>query len=697
MNISLKKVLLLISMYSFFALLAPTQISWIIMYFLCFGIVAFNILTKKTCVEDRINKRIYIFSSAMLLLIIAEDFVDRWLSSSIIKRISSCFGLNVITFLYIISFILVLLSIYFVAYMLHCLYNTSFFNIFLLSLIEFIQVQCSSLNTLSEKLCNSYSFALANIAFYYCINIFICLVFNKTKKALFVCFMLTTIFSFSCQFVVIFHGSPLFSSELRNVFTALNVIKNYSFSINMNMIFIFLLMIIGVCLIVFPTSQFSICFNRNCLLIFAVGISLFSSALFMTLPINNFDIYINIRDNGYVVMAADDIYKLANPFKKPIGYDDNILVNDSDQSTILNINPDIIVIMNETFYNLSNAVNVKMDNDYLKEFYSIDNASYGYTVVPCIGGGTNDSEYELLTSKSTYLLNSKSPFTWIDLNKSPSSIAQYLKECGYTTTAMHDSEPTNYNRNRAYSDIGFDNAYFNDYFDKSSYGNRNVTDESDYKKLIECYETNKDNNQFIFMLTFQNHGGYEQNDDSLDTIHVTEDYGDLSDDLNEYLTSVNYSAIAFKELTDYFENSEKPAIVCMIGDHAPSFINSLIDDNGSIENEIKKRAVPYVLWSNYGVDFSDCSGYASMTDLVPMIVEKARLPISSFYSTILDLREQFPIRTNFGYVVDSEGNYIKYNENEDKFKLLNNYYYMEYNSLIGGDDYLEELFLPNVK
>ena len=86
-----------------------------------------------------------------------------------------------------------------------------------------------------------------------------------------------------------------------------------------------------------------------------------------------------------------------------------------------------------------------------------------------------------------------------------------------------------------------------------------------------------------------------------------------------------------------------------------------------------------------------------MTNQVPMIVEKAGLPISSFYSTISELREQFPIRTNFGYVVDSKGNYIKYNENEDKFKLLNNYYCMEYNSLIGGDDYLEELFLPDVK
>ena len=49
--------------------------------------------------------------------------------------------------------------------------------------------------------------------------------------------------------------------------------------------------------------------------------------------------------------------------------------------------------------------------------------------------------------------------------------------------------------------------------------------------MIDHYDAMPDGPRFMYMLTFQNHGGYEKNDDSLDVIHVSEDFGDLTDDL----------------------------------------------------------------------------------------------------------------------------------------------------------------------
>jgi hypothetical protein len=60
--------------------------------------------------------------------------------------------------------------------------------------------------------------------------------------------------------------------------------------------------------------------------------------------------------------------------------------------------PDIILILNESFFDLSVYNNIQTDLDYLADFYSVEGATYGYAIAPYIGGGTNDSEFELLTS-----------------------------------------------------------------------------------------------------------------------------------------------------------------------------------------------------------------------------------------------------------------------------------------------------------
>ena len=362
--------------------------------------------------------------------------------------------------------------------------------------------------------------------------------------------------------------------------------------------------------------------------------------------------------------------------------------------------PDIILILNESFSDLETYTNINADIDYMDGFYNIPGATYGYAVVPSIGGGTNNSEFELLTSKSMYLLQ-HAPFTYMDQVLLSRGIVNYLNDLGYETTGMHCANPDNYSRNTAYPAMGFEKTRLGQ--DSFTYnemnGNRPWLDSDNYRDLIERYETADDEPRFMFLLTYQNHGGYEQNDSSMDTVHTQKDFGELTDEVNEFLSSIYLSCQAFKELTNYYSTVDRDVIICMVGDHAPSFVSSLpakkdreIGDEG-----INMRCVPYVIWSNFDADLSDVyTDCASMVDLVPMVLHAAGVPLSSFYQEILNMHEILPIRTSSGQYVDRDsiiGNYDSSDKYYDQMKL---YYYLEYNSLLEGDEYRSALFDPTI-
>jgi phosphoglycerol transferase MdoB-like AlkP superfamily enzyme len=198
------------------------------------------------------------------------------------------------------------------------------------------------------------------------------------------------------------------------------------------------------------------------------------------------------------------------------------------------------------------------------------------------------------------------------------------------------------------------------------------------------------------MLTFQNHGGYEMNDASYDTVHVGRDYGELNEEINEYLTSVAMSGDAFAELTEYFASVDRPVIVCMLGDHAPSFIDEIESTipRSDDEKAIAERSVPYVVWSNYGADLSACPEITDVFGLMPELIHAAGLPLTSYYRTILDLKESFPVLASNGLYLTSDGEIGTYDAADPACDAIKRYYTMAYNAMIAGDDYSEDFYLP---
>lgn len=552
-----------------------------------------------------------------------------------------------------------------------------------------------------------------NLSIISLIYLFLMVIFRSTTVACAIICSLTMILSVTNYYTIQFHGSPLFISVLRNAQTAFKVLGSYNIKPDRNVgiiLLLYLIVIAGLFLRQKLSSEYILETVSGCAFISIVGALIINFAMVYTLFFSPFAVFSStlgwswraaVKECGYLCVAVNDLKSIVEPFTVPDGYSSSLLDSGDVQNETGEISnkPSIIMILNETFCDINDYTEINADSEYISSFYDIEGAQIGRAVVSSVGGGTNNSEYELLTSNSMYLLNAEAPFNYIDFTKSNDSIVRYLKSLNYESYAMHCEEATNYNRQAAYPEIGFDHIVLGgeNFHYYSEYGNRRWTDSDNYKDLIQQFEKKSDGPKFIYMLTFQNHGGYEQNTDDWDLVHTKADFGELTDDINEYLTSIKQSSDAIKDLVDYFRSRNEPVIICMVGDHAPSFVNALSPRTYESQerDEINKRTVPYMIWSNCcDTSIYQDFDYISLIDLAPMAVKLAGLPLSSYYNQILNMHGDISAITSMGTYLTSDGTIEHFTQDSRFADELNQYFYMEYNKLKAGSDYVESLFQP---
>ncbi|SDI71583.1 Phosphoglycerol transferase MdoB [Pseudobutyrivibrio sp. 49] len=530
-------------------------------------------------------------------------------------------------------------------------------------------------------------------------NVLICFLINiiffnliKKKGALLVVSGATFLWSIVSHFVLQLHGSALCFTLFKNFKTAVSVMNHYHLSFSPRIIFIVLLLAVNVAVVLaFPKKFIDEYFEDKFHLvwkgIFAAFVIFYG---FVSYKIANNNMswapFFIIEQRGYCSYLITDSIYCINHFSKPEGYDEALVPTDVEgwEDKVSDTHPDIIVILNETFSDITKYSDVKTDVNPLEALESIDNLYKGYCIVPNAGGGTNTSEYELLTSNSTALLSTGAPFNYINFEKHNDTIVSYLKNNDYETFAFHCYSKENYNRKIAYTAMGFDNIYLGpdayEYHHKN--GNRDWLDEDNYKDLIRVYNESSDSPKFMYLLTYQNHGGYEQNDPEMDTVHSIGEYEVSNDIVDEYESSVKLSAEAFKELTDYYSKIDRPVIICMLGDHTFSYSTSLSKEGASQEEkEIDDRTVPYLIWSNYDMDRSIFTEYTSMIDLLPSVLYSAGIELDDYYKQILNLHGVMPGKTTFGSYIDNDGKINNITNDKSAEDEWNKYLFAEYKRL----------------
>ena len=407
---------------------------------------------------------------------------------------------------------------------------------------------------------------------------------------------------------------------------------------------------------------------------------------------------------GYLAGTIESAGLLMNPIVEPDNYSDAAAdeaaakaENYTSQVTAASEQeyPDIVLILSESFYDFDLVTDLQTDVEVMPVTKNLENSIYGHTVSPQVGGGTNSSEYEMLTSNSLMLMPSITPFNWLNLYGAD-SIVSYLEDLGYATMAAHPYTNLNYRRNSAWLALGFDQVYFEDSFPtKEYYGNRPYqTDSATYKDLEAMYESMpEDQPRFTFLVSIQSHGDYDMNDPELDLVHAATDYGEYDSVMDEYLSCMYLTDQAFGELTDYFtqvyEETGRKVIVAMAGDHAPSFVDHVADKTIAAENDLQilERSTPFIIWANYPLENAgetnekDPLNRMDLCMFAPTVAEQAGLPLTDYYKYLLAMQDDVTVMTAGNDYMDASGVTHVYGENETNDDWVHGYFALEYNNI----------------
>lgn len=435
-----------------------------------------------------------------------------------------------------------------------------------------------------------------------------------------------------------------------------------------------------------------------------VGIAIGSGYLFLYtdfwvkqgfLNCQGFNEFMSYRFDGYLVATCLNIQN--SRIQRPKDYSrrmaENILEDavksDNDLSDSYDVEelPHVIVILNESFADLRTLGNLQVSEEYLPFFNSLDeNTVRGYVNASVLGGGTANSEFEVLTGCSTGLLpQSYYPYLQI-MNREEPSLVSAMEDYGYTTYSIHPEMKTNWNRSRVYQYLGFDFSFWLEDFANAETVNGHISDKATYDKIISLYENRGEEEKlFIFDLTMQNHGGYfDINIENPIILNASTNEAEI------YLSLIRISDQALEELITYFKNQDEKVIICIFGDHQPKFENQefydmlYADTEGQSETEriLGQYKTPFVIWANYDIEEQKDEDI-SINYLGGILLETAGIPRSSYFQFLSGLRQEYPIITINGYV-DADGNFSDWSGEDAEFL---EYRILQYNYLF--DDLAE--------
>lgn len=408
---------------------------------------------------------------------------------------------------------------------------------------------------------------------------------------------------------------------------------------------------------------------------------------------------------GYLAGTIEAASLMADPIIEPENYSDAAAVTaaamaeDFPSATAESTSsdyPDIILVLSESFYDFDLVTDTQADTEVMPVTKNLQNAVYGHTISPHVGGGTNSSEYEMLSSNSLMLMPSITPFNWLNLHNA-NSLVSYLKDLGYSTLAAHPYTNSNYRRDSAWLTLGFDETHFQDDFPTQEYyGNRPYqTDSASYRDFEKLYEAMpEDKPRFGFLVSIQSHGDYTMNDASLDIVHAATDYGEYDELMDEYLSCIHMSDAAVQELCDYFtkqyEETGRKVVLAFAGDHAPSFVGHVADKTRAEGNDLQilERSTPFFIWANYPLEniddatsTTDPLNRMDMVMLAPTIAQQAGLPLTGYYKYLLTMKQQTPVVTAANDYMRADGTTHAYGEDESLDAWVKGYLALEYNNI----------------
>ena len=518
-------------------------------------------------------------------------------------------------------------------------------------------------------------------------------------------------FGLTNHYVMAFRSTPFVPWDLLSVRTAASVAQNYDFTPTPRMIVVtvlFVLLMVAVC-VLRKVPRIKLPIRLGSAVLCGLALCLFVNTLQQETFQNKHYLYPFLftpaymtKVNGMAVTFAMDLAYVA--VDKPEGYSaeeaqktleqygntDNVFADDEENTNDSKNRgedannkdlPNIIVIMDEAFSDLSVVGDLETNEDYMPFMHKMqqgaDHTITGYAQVSVCGGNTANSEFEFLTGNTMSFLPSGSIPYQQYITKDTPSLASYLASLGYETYAQHPYYASGWNREKVYPLLGFEHLNFIDDYANKTYVRKYVSDDADMQHIIDTYENKEDGKPaFIFNVTMQNHGGYtDAFSDLSEDVHAT-NYN--SEVLDRYLSLIRLTDQSLEKLVDYFSNVDEKTVIVFFGDHQPSDTvaaqvqdSMLLPGESVLDEQLRKRyQVPYLVWANYDIDGATQQN-TSLNYLSAEVLKAAGVPTDAYQNFLLDLQKSYPVMSAAGRTDASDAD-----EN-----MLNTYKKLQYYNL----------------
>lgn len=407
-------------------------------------------------------------------------------------------------------------------------------------------------------------------------------------------------------------GEPLSVLDYQLITEAFGVIKGF----DINYFIPILLLVIIIVSVIFSIKKIK---GKQGILDASIfsGISALFLVYILSIDIEDFstlkvsipaDTSFNHENNGFIFASVIDMKFLAIP--EPINYSSNTIERINNEMVEYTLqkkkasdeefdNPNIIFVMSESFSTPNDSFNLNTNKEVTPNFnYYAEQAISGTIQVPGIGGGTANTEFEVLTGFSKdYISNYSAPYNPYNvyINRNVDSLASEFAQKNYETLAIHSYHSWFYKRDSVYKYLGFKKFIPVEFMNQENLVGRFLDDGIINDEIFQ--QVNKTpERDFIYAVTMASHGPYDIENGR--EITVSNELTDKSS-VENYLNAIYLSDQRLGELIQYFENFEEPTVIVFFGDHIPPLGEEFYQSIGlNMGSEDSKKA-PLLIWSNY--------------------------------------------------------------------------------------------------
>jgi phosphoglycerol transferase MdoB-like AlkP superfamily enzyme len=316
-----------------------------------------------------------------------------------------------------------------------------------------------------------------------------------------------------------------------------------------------------------------------------------------------------------------------------------------DIDEIQNGKPNIIFLQLESFFDVNYMKAITYSEDPVPVFRYLKNKySSGFMSVTSIGAGTANTEFEVITGMSLEFFGAgEYPYTTILKESTCETINYNLKELMYKTHALHNHTATFYERDKVYSQLGFDSFTPIEYMDEVEFNEIGwAKDKVLIQEIVKALKSSK-GKDFLYTISVQGHGKYPSESinpeqkislsvDDISSLNSQSEQDDTNnsenDATNDKLNPNGEDIITNEDIIDYAERIkvpfeyyinqlnemdkfigglisilrtiDEPIVLVIFGDHLPAFEikNEYLKNNDIFQTE-------YIVWDNIGLEKKD--------------------------------------------------------------------------------------------